>query len=724
MNYLEGLNEEQEAAVLYQGGPLLILAGAGSGKTRVITTRIVHQIESDIASPYEILAMTFTNKAAREMKSRIEQYFGGDRLDLSITTFHSFCARFLRREMAYLDRETNFAIFDSQDQMGVIKRLLKEKGIVEKREPPNRLRTIFSNTKNSGDVTAEPGNEFHASLYRAYNDNLKRQNALDFDDLIMLTCHILTEFEDCRNRYQNRFRHMLVDEFQDTNKAQFKLIQLLTVADGDLCVVGDEDQSIYGWRGADINNILDFRHSYSGVKTFKLERNYRSTQPILDFANAVIAKNLNRHEKKLWTEVKEGESVQILPAQNERDEASLIGNVISRQLTPPQYRECAILFRANYLSRSFEDAFRRLGIPYQLVGGLKFYDRKEIKDLLAYARAVVNPRDWTSCCRALGVPSRSIGARSLELLTPYFKTEGQSLLALKKALADKALRPKQLNAIKTFVPLLEKFSEKATSERPSVWLQGLIDALDYRAYLEREDEGSAEFRVQNIDELMSAMSELEQQGVETMAHFMDYTALVSDQDELDDDCDKISLMTVHAAKGLEFDHVFVVGLEEGVFPNQRAMEDSPNALEEERRLFYVAATRAKRRLVLSHAQYRQTFGTRARTFPSRFVREAKRQAIAPGPSTDSPKKSRIGDLGLQLSLIEQQLASKDVSVEFRPALKQPRYRPGDSVEHATFGAGRIVGFLGRGTGTKVSIHFAGKGTKLFYLDRVPLKKIE
>lgn len=723
MNYLEMLNEQQHAAVTYQGGTLLILAGAGSGKTRVITTRIVHMLETYVSTPREILAMTFTNKAAREMKDRVERALGTSDLDLSITTFHSFCARFLRREMEYLEREKSFAIFDAQDQLNLIKRILKEEGVQEQREPPTRLRTVFSRAKNGGSMDQVPENGFHAQLFRRYNELLAQQNAVDFDDLILLTCYILEQFDDCRERYQRRYKHILVDEFQDTNKAQFRLIQLLSGATPDLCVVGDEDQSIYGWRGADINNILDFKDAYPESAVFKLEQNYRSTEPILEFANRVISMNSKRHPKKLWTEATEGQPVMVNSVSNEREEAGLVASFILDEVQPEAYGDVAILFRANYLSRSLEETFRSVGIPYQLVGGLKFYDRKEIKDLMAYARVTVNPKDWSSCCRAMGVPARSLGAKTIERLTPFFATQGSAIGALRAALADNLVSGKQASSLTAFLGVLEQISKAAKTRKPSEWMHDLIAAIDYRSYLERSDEGTAEFRVQNIDELINAMVELEGHGIVSIDQFMDYAALVSDQDELEDGVEKVNLMTVHSAKGLEFDNVFVIGLEDGVFPNQRALDDRSDGLEEERRLFYVAATRARKRLFLSHAKSRYTFGRRMSSMPSRFLRNAVTD-LSSNRTMRPQQRIRVGDLGAQLSRIEHQLANKNINVQFKDDLKQPRYRIGDIVEHQTFGSGRIVAFSGRAPAVKVSIQFVGLGTKRFFLDRVPLKKIE
>ena len=742
---LNELNPHQREAVEALEGPILVIAGAGSGKTRVITARIMHLIDKGV-SPYQLLAMTFTNKAALEMKSRVAELLGRDLRELTVTTFHSFCSRFLRREIGYLDRESNFVIFDTSDQTSVLKRCIRTMGLKDKDFPAARFRNKFSYLKNQGDIDAVPTTEMERTLFKAYKDALREQNALDFDDLLLFTVQILKEFSDCRERYQNRFQYLMVDEYQDTNSIQAKLIQLLLNENCNLCVVGDEDQSIYGWRGAEIRNILDFDVHYPGARIFKLEQNYRSTQNILDYANQVISHNLLRKPKKLWTALEGGSPIIIKDEWSGNTEAEFIIQTIQKikRNDGLEHSDFAVLFRSNFLSRSLEDMCRRYKVPFQLIGGLKFYDRKEIKDLLAYMRIVVNPRDWTSFSRAMGVPARGVGPKSLDRLFDLFNDGYTIPDILHTAIRDKMVKGRGMAGLKEFQSLYKKLAEGEKSLKPRLWLELLIEELDYRNYLEKVDEVSVDDRVENVNELQNSMRELEKQDIVTLAQFMDFSALVNDQDEFDEDQPKVSLMTIHAAKGLEFNSVFVMGLEDGVFPNQRSLNDNPNAVEEERRLFYVAVTRARERLFLTYARRRQTFGSTTSNPKSRFLLAPAQKEeewgdennwddgdLVDNSQADASKtgKIKISDLPAQLQKIKNQLKDHNVDVNFgslegKPKKKSPwSFRPGDTVRHNTFGIGTVSAVRGVGDKQTVTVYFPGKGKKTLVAKIAKLEKV-
>lgn len=731
---LDGLNTEQRAAVEQTEGPVLVVAGAGSGKTRVITTRIMHLLEKGVA-PFQILAMTFTNKAALEMKHRIGVALERNTGDLTITTFHSFCARFLRREIGILDRDSGFAIYDSQDQVTTLKRVIRTMDLDEKTYPAAQFRNRFSYLKNTGDDKAEPESDLEREIFHNYQKELLAQNAVDFDDLLLLTCKILNDFEEVRTRYRKRYRYVMVDEYQDTNKIQARLIRLLLNEDNNLCVVGDEDQSIYGWRGADIHNILDFELHFPGTKIFKLEQNYRSSRPILDYANDVIARNQLRKPKKLWTDSKGGLPISIRDEMTGMTEAETLVQTIQELKKRDQlvYSDFAVLFRSNFLSRVIEEMFRRYRIPYQLIGGLKFYDRKEIKDLLSYMRIVVNPRDWTSFVRAVAVPSRGIGAKSLDKLYAVFN-DGYTLPEMMERVVNESiLKGKGAKSLADFYTFYQKMLKEAEENTPADWLEMVIEKLDYLNYLEKQDVNTADSRVDNIEELLGAMKDLENQGVTTLSQFMDFSALISDQDELDDDQPKVNLMTVHAAKGLEFDTVFVPALEDGVFPNQRSMGDNPNAVEEERRLFYVAVTRARRRLYLSYARRRMTYGTTASNPKSRFLitageafdGEADSFIQREGAPFRRKQGAKLGDLAGQIEKMKNKLAEKDVDVDFGKLEggKNLRFKVGDVVKHPKFGQGTISASRGSGEKQTVTIYFPGVGKKTLVAKMAKLEKV-
>ena len=700
MDYLEGLNPEQLDAVENIEGPVLVLAGAGSGKTRVITARITHLIAYHGISPYRILAMTFTNKAAREMKHRVEAMLGSNQPELTISTFHSFCARFLRFEIEFLGRDSRFVIFDTQDQEKVLKELLKKLKLNSKDFPTGLLRQKISRRKNLMKDTLLLDPEIEEQIFSGYEAEMTAQNAVDFDDLLLYTNQILTESVECRDRYRRRFQHLLVDEYQDTNRVQFQLLTLLCQDNPNLCVVGDEDQSIYSWRGADIRNILDFEKQFEHARIVKLEQNYRSTKEILSLANHVISRNQERKPKKLWSNGIQGQPASIRPFSQGRQEADSIARTIKMKFIP--LSDVAVLFRANYLSRVLEESFRRENIPYQLVGGLKFYDRKEIKDVLSYARCLVNDRDWTSLSRAINTPSRGVGEKTLDKIRFYFDQHGSILKSLQEALNGRAVSGVAAAGVLFFLRTMEKFRAKIDGMAPSDWLNELISEIDYRESLRKEDVYTLEKREDNLNELLASIREAEKQEIKTISEFLDYSALLSDQDQLADpsetNVEKVSLMTVHSAKGLEFDTVFVMGLEEGVFPNKRSLNENEQGLEEERRLFYVAVTRAKRSLYLSHSKNRMTYGSFIENQESRFLRDL--DSISDGDNSSSESSS---------------------GYPMTPDVRKPDFSVGDTVVHPAFGKGVVLVVSPKGLDTRLTVRFDIYGTRVFLKSKAPLR---
>jgi DNA helicase-2/ATP-dependent DNA helicase PcrA len=728
------LNEEQLAAVLAPEGPLLLIAGAGSGKTRVITARIAHLIERCGVPPYRIMAMTFTNKAAAEMKHRVENKLAQGSLDILVTTFHSFGARLLRRDIGVLGRDSQFAIYDAADQQHVLKRVAERLNLNAVRYPIGRLRGAISRHKNEGG-DQPPEDPVIARVLEQYQAQLEASNALDFDDLLLLPLQILRACEEQRVYWQQRFQHLLVDEYQDTNVAQLHLLKMLSASHHNIFAVGDEDQSIYGWRGAEIGNILQFEEHFPGASVLKLERNYRSTGSILAYANQAIAQNRMRHPKNLWTQEAEGEPVRVQAFPSAREEAFALASsiLVSVQQQKNTFSSSAILFRSNFLSRQLEEAMRAMRIPYRLIGGTRFYERREIKDLLAFMRIVVNPRDWTQFERALAVPPRGIGATSLTNLARVFSTQGNLPKTMEQAVEQRLLTGRAQHGLAAFQELYRDLAARAREHTPSEWLEYLVKALNYREYLMRDDEGTAENRVGNIDELIASLAELEETGIDTLESFLDHSALVSDQDQVDATQDAVSLMTIHAAKGLEFDHVYVIGLEEGVFPNSRSMNELIQGVEEERRLFYVATTRARQRLTLSWARMRASFGQTQSGAPSRFLveraspvqrsdQQQERQEETRGPRNRTSLSSHLASLERQLQAqnIHVRLADSAAppSTEERPPL-----RAGQTVIHPVFGPGTVIQISPGTHSRRIEVHFPGKGSKLFLEGKAPLKPL-
>ncbi|QIA26338.1 UvrD-helicase domain-containing protein [Thermaerobacter sp. PB12/4term] len=629
---LADLNPAQREAVTHPGGPVLVLAGAGSGKTRVLTRRVAYLLEQGVA-PHQILAITFTNKAAREMRERVEQLVGAGARDMWIGTFHASCVRILRRDGYRIGYDRNFVILDEDDRRAVLREVLKERNLSETRYPPNAVGAAISAAKNQlldPEQFAARYRDFYrqqvAMVYAAYQQRLERNGAMDFDDLLMQAVRLLEEAPDVLAYYQRRFVHILVDEYQDTNHAQYRLLRLLAAGHRNLFVVGDPDQSVYRWRGADITNILRFEEDYPDARVVRLELNYRSTASILGAAQAVIEHNTQRKEKQLRSVHGEGARVVVFGAADEHDEAWFVAREMERlHAEGHEYGEMAVLYRTHAQSRVVEETLLRRGIPYRIVGGLKFYERKEVKDILAYLRLAVNPEDRISLRRVINVPRRGIGEATLARLEAYLDREGAGMLeALAAAETIPGITRPQAAALLAFGGVIADL-RAAAENRPAYDVIALaLERTGYREMLEQEQTPDAMTRLENLKELLSVARDFERQrgpGDAPLVDFLAEVALVSDVDQLEEGARAVSLMTLHSAKGLEFDVVFITGMEEGVFPHSRSLDD-PQELEEERRLCYVGMTRARQRLYLCFTRQRTLFGATRRQVPSRFLEEA------------------------------------------------------------------------------------------------------
>lgn len=755
MDIFTGLNPSQIAAVQHIKGPLLIMAGAGSGKTKVLTCKIANLLAHDVA-PYNVLAITFTNKAATEMRERVDRMIGSQAKDVWLSTFHSFCARFLRREIVATEiYKRNFVIYDSGDTQTVIKSCLKELNLDEKQYTPNSVQSAISNAKNmliGPRMFERDADTFFkqkiADVYKIYAQKLKKNNALDFDDLLMVTVMILEEHEDIRKKYQTRFKYILVDEYQDTNAAQYQLTKLLAAAHHNLCVVGDADQSIYGWRGADIRNIMDFEKDYPETQTIKLEQNYRSTKNILAAANAVIEHNENRKSKKLWTENAVGEKITSYLASDERDEAQFIATTVMKQKTifNALYGDIAILYRTNAQSRVLEEGFMRAGIPYTMVGGLKFYDRREIRDAIAYLRVVFNPLDTVSLMRIINVPKRGIGDTTLAKLDAFAAANGLSLF-------DVISSPDVLAGIQGVTARVKKplelFSEFifnliGCQENMSVHdlIEHILAESGYITDLEHEKKPENETRIENLKEFLSVAKEFEKSEDEpNLENFLSQISLVADIDNADMDDDRVTLMTLHSAKGLEFPIVFMSGMEEGLFPHSRTLMN-PEEIEEERRTCYVGITRAQRKLYMTNARGRMIYG-RSVSYPqSRFLAEIPEEYM-------ERLIVRQNAYGFANSSVVQQ---RGYGAAFRPSMQQSptpagtagsnsfrttpikidgaalhpdmsvKWSVGDKAKHGKWGVGTIVSVKGVGEEVELKIAFPGQGIKGLMQKYAPISK--
>lgn len=760
---LSGLNPPQREAVTHESGPLLIFAGAGSGKTNVLTRRIAYLIQVRSVRPYNILAVTFTNKAASEMKERITTLIGqGAARDLWAGTFHSLCARILRERGKEIGLDSKFAIYDDGDQLALVKESLKERDLDDKQYQPRALLSRISNAKERlitpeeivNDFTASPFDRVLATVYRLYQEKLALSNALDFDDLIMKTVQLLQKSPKAREHYQNRFHYVHCDEFQDTNESQYKLLTLLSGKHKNLCVVGDDDQSIYAFRGANVQIILNFERDFPDATIIKLEQNYRSTKTILDAAYHVVKNNKGRAEKRLWTEKDEGDHITLVETPNEVEEGVAICNVIREMVNDGRrnWGDFAVLYRTNAQSRAIEEQFINYRIPYKVVGGVRFYERREIKDILSYLRVSVNPFDGISMRRIINVPTRGIGVSTVEKIGQFAARNEISFWDGLKRAGETDLPARAENSVYAFVKMIEYFQKQAAAKPVSDFIKDVVDTTGYLNELKKENTLEAQAREENIGELISVAREFEAQADreadalvlvspeaaggsdKSLTAFLENVALVADVDSLDESAEAVTLMTLHAAKGLEFPVVFMAGMEESVFPHMRAF-NSPSELEEERRLCYVGITRAKEELYMSYAGSRMFFGNTQRNPVSRFVAEIPMslyiarsarprttQAYAPTITPESRRPQSVvapswNDLAKSAAL------KTATSAPASPAIKLG-YKLGDKVKHAVFGSGTVVTITPNGDDAQVTVAFpAPVGIKKLMASFARLEKV-
>jgi len=745
--HLQGLNPEQLEATLHFEGPLLVLAGAGSGKTRVLTARVCHLIQEHGVTPDRILAVTFTNKAAGEMRERIGRLLGGDPAGMWVGTFHAIGARLLRRHADRLGWDRTFSIFDADQSLRLMKSVQEAEGLDPKRWSPKGIRGEISNAKNRL-IDAKTFAEMNegtrdffvknvARVFPEYQKSLAHQNAFDFDDLLVKPVELFEAQPELLERYQERFSFVLVDEYQDTNRAQFRFVELLAGGHHNLMVVGDDDQSIYGWRGADIKNILDFEKAFPGARVVRLEQNYRSSQRILDAANSVIAQNVNRKGKTLRTERLGGEPLTLVEALDENDEARwIVDEMEARVRSTPglAYREMAVLYRTNAQARALEDALRRAGVPYQVVGSVRFYERREIQDVLAYLRLISNPRDQVAFDRVANYPRRGVGLTTLENLRRWADSEGLSYLEA-AARADEApdVRAAGSKGLMHFAGLIQRFSVRAAQAGIGELLEELIEDLDLMRHLQEEGP-DGEDRARNVAELIAGALDFDatlvagaDEEVDTFTEldlFLQQVALVADVDRLDPDADAVTLMTLHNAKGLEFPVVFIAGMEEGLFPLARAYDEA-DTLEEERRLFYVGITRAEDKLTLSWARQRRRAGDFTHNIQSTFLEgipeellEERRTPRLSALSYQTPQHHRRSRLH-EASETEYE---PDPDPEYGMNQDAPRFVKGERVVHQTFGSGSVLEISGFGRDLKVTVRFDEAGTKKLLLRYAALER--
>lgn len=726
------LNDRQCEAVKHTEGPLLITAGAGSGKTKVLTCRIAHLLELGVA-PYRILAITFTNKAAKEMKERVTNLVGAQADSIWLSTFHSFCAKLLRFEVDGFHGYTrNFTIYDSSDQLVLVKDCLKKLNLDDKQFMPRSVLGTISSAKNvlmDAKAFAAQASDFYeqkvADVYALYQEKLRENNAVDFDDLLFLAVRLLQEKEDIREKYQSRFQYILVDEYQDTNHAQYALTKILAARWRNICVVGDADQSIYAWRGADIRNIIDFTRDYPDAASIKLEQNYRSTKTILHAANAVIDNNESRPKKTLWTENPAGNKIIHYQAQTEHDEADYIAGVIynRHEISHEPYGDMAILFRTNAQSRILEEKLMRYAIPYTMVGGTKFYDRKEIKDVLAYLRLLYNPEDSLSLTRIINVPKRNIGATTMEHVAAYAEEQGISLFEALSSTDEIPVTKRAKASLENFAAMIFDLLNDIEGKDVLSLIETVIKQTGYGDMLDKEAEHDpqGESRKENVGEFLSVAKDYMDSNPDgNLQDFLENVALVSDVDDFESSDSKVTLMTLHAAKGLEFPVVFLTGLDEGLFPHSRTLLD-PSQVEEERRLAYVGITRAERQLYVTNATTRTMYGRISAYMPSRFLAEIPpqlmedyhRKSVMPQSRTTAvPGKQRV-------SILTKPVAS---SLPKKHAVTDT-FAKGDKVRHKIWGIGTVLDVIGEGTNMQMKIQFPTKGVRQVVVKYAPLEKI-
>ncbi len=727
---VDDLTLPQRAAVEHRGGPLLVVAGAGSGKTRVLTRRIAHLLATGDAPPWGVLAITFTNKAAGEMRHRVSELVGPRGQKMWVSTFHSSCLRILRSHADRLGYRGSFTIYDDTDSRRLIEMIISELGLDTKRLPSRAVAAVigqakadlidFETFREQAHAEPDPFRRRIADVYALYQQRLLTANALDFDDLLMVTANLLQACDDVRTAYQERFQHILVDEFQDTNRAQNEIVELLGQAHGNVCVVGDSDQSVYKWRGADIRNILDFERAFPDATTILLEQNFRSTATILNAANAVIANNVGRTPKELFTVGDIGDPILRYRAEDERDEASWVSGEILRLRAAEslQWGDVAIFYRTNAQSRALEDSFIFTGIPYVVVGGAKFYDRREVKDILAYVRVLANPDDEVSARRIVNVPKRGIGDASVARLAAWAQVNRVSFAEAIDRADEAGLSATALRGAQQLSTMLAELRPLVSTVNPADFLQLVADRSGYMAELVAEHSHEADGRIENIAELGGVAGEFDD-----VVGFLETVALVSDSDEIEGDGTRVSLMTLHTAKGLEFPAVFVVGLEDGIFPHSRSLGE-PDELEEERRLFYVGITRARRHLALSHAWVRTIFGRTQHNIPSRFLTEI--------PS------DLVNDVGLVTTREQRNLSNDErrgqsylATAPLSPRPSGPRATSGaeelglvagDLVVHDHWGDGVVIDTKGEGSRAQATVDFTSVGKKSLLLSATPLRR--
>lgn len=759
MDILTGLNPAQKEAVECMEGPLLIMAGAGSGKTRVLTCRIANLLAHGVA-PYNILAITFTNKAAAEMRERVERMIGAGSKEIWLSTFHSFCARFLRREIELTgEYKQNFTIYDTSDSSSLMKSCIKEMNLDEKLYPSNNMLGFVSNAKNKMlgpveclNIAASFAEKKKAEIYQMYQEKLRSNNALDFDDLLLVTVKLLKANSDVLRRYQRRFHYILVDEYQDTNGAQYELTSMLAGGYRNLCVVGDADQSIYGWRGADITNIMNFEKDYPEARVIMLEQNYRSTKVILEAANAVIENNQNRKPKELWTDNAQGDQIGVYEAADERDEVKFITDNIARHKTlfNTSYGDIAVLYRTNAQSRVLEEGFMRAGIPYAMVGGLKFYDRKEIKDIIAYLRVIFNPYDSVSLMRIINEPKRGLGATSMDKLMGYAVANDTSLFELIADVdeLDKAGTTSRVkNKLASFIEFIFNCIDMSANSSIEKLVEYVLDKSGYQAELENgKKKQENESRIENLKEFVGVAKDFDNSEDEaTLENFLSNVALVSDIDNAEMGEDRVTLMTLHSAKGLEFPVVFMAGMEEGIFPHSRSLME-PREMEEERRTCYVGITRAQRTLYMTHAYVRTLFGRTNMNMPSRFLDEIPdelKKEIRPQRKAVGQPMSGFEALGFMrngsggfgfnnqrgfgntnsfgtVRDIKPKQVPKAGGIQPDPTIT---WRAGDKLQHGKWGLGTVVSVAEVDGDQEIKVAFPGQGIKTLQRRYAPIVKV-
>lgn len=758
------LNPQQQEAVYHTEGPLLILAGAGSGKTRVLTHRIAYLIDKKGINPWNILAITFTNKAASEMRERVDKIVGFGSESVWVSTFHSTCVRILRRYIDRLRYDTRFAIYDTEDQKTLMKEVCRKLNIDTKKTKERSLLAQISHAKDElitpDEMELNAGGDFVkkkvAEVYREYQAALRRNNALDFDDLIVKTVELFQNCGDVLENYQERFRYIMVDEYQDTNTVQFELIRLLAMKYKNLCVVGDDDQSIYKFRGANIYNILNFEKHFEDAKVIKLEQNYRSTQNILDAANSVISNNVGRKDKRLWTDNGAGDRITFEQLESGFEEADYVARSIARLVRKGEarYKDCAVLYRTNAQSRLFEEKFIAANIPYKIVGGVNFYARKEIKDILAYLKTIDNGHDDLAVKRIINVPKRGIGATSINKVTDYALEKGIDFYTALRYVDEVPGMARSAGKIKPFVMFIQSLRARAEMDSVSQLIQAIIDETGYVDELKAEGTDEAEQRIENIDELINKAVDYEQ-GEEspTLSGFLEEVALVADIDGLDENSDYVVLMTLHSAKGLEFPNVYLAGMEDGLFPSYMSItsDDATSEIEEERRLAYVGITRAKEHLTITSARMRMVRGETQFNKVSRFVKEIPRELMA-GEVYEPKRRDDDLERNSQSTYRKAKEAFKKTptyGTEYATTFNTQRtrtpvytpvsnqksfasanttgglsYKVGDRVSHIKFGAGEVMAIVEGGRDYEVTVDFDKAGTKKMFASFAKLKKID